>query len=99
MRAVENGADAIQCDADARSRAFGDLRPRGGQQGFDIAPINVCTHRFVGSPGYSTLTSKLSEWLLNSGAYMHWMLAKPVWYFPLSCTRTEYSKTYVPFGR
>jgi len=48
---------------------------------------------------HSTFITRLSEWLLNSGAYMHWMLAKPVWYLPLSCTRTEYSKTYVPFGR
>ena len=24
----------------------------------------------------------LSEWLLNSGAYMHWIVAMPVWYAP-----------------
>ena len=29
--------------------------------------------------GYSASTQMLSEWLLNSGAYMHWMPAKPVW--------------------
>ena len=28
---------------------------------------------------YSATTQMLSEWLLNSGAYMHWMPAKPVW--------------------
>jgi len=27
---------------------------------------------------YSTVSAKLSEWLLNSGAYMHSMAAKPV---------------------
>ena len=27
---------------------------------------------------YSATTQMLSEWLLNSGAYMHWMPAKPV---------------------
>jgi len=48
---------------------------------------------------YFTSTSMLSEWLLNSGAYMHWISAMPVWYRPLSCTRTEYSNTYTPFGR
>ena len=31
---------------------------------------------------YSATTQMLSEWLLNSGAYMHWMPAKPVWYRP-----------------
>ena len=40
-----------------------------------------------------------SEWLLNSGAYMHWMCANPVGYLPLCCTRTAYSNTYTPFGR
>lgn len=48
---------------------------------------------------YFTSNSKLSEWLLNSGAYMHWMLAMPVWYLPLSWMRVEYSNTYTPFGR
>ena len=48
---------------------------------------------------YLTSSMTLSEWLLNSGAYMHWMSASPVGYLPLSCTRTEYSNTYVPFGR
>src|SRR5262245_27872293 len=28
--------------------------------------------------GYSTLSAKLCEWLLNSGAYMHWISAIPV---------------------
>jgi hypothetical protein len=42
---------------------------------------------------YFTSSSKLSEWLLNSGAYMHWMLAMPVWYWPLSWMRVLYSKT------
>ena len=41
----------------------------------------------------------LSEWLLNSGAYMHWIVAMPVWYAPLWTTRMAYSKTYVPLGR
>ena len=27
---------------------------------------------------YLASIHKLSEWLLNSGAYMHWMAAKPV---------------------
>ena len=28
---------------------------------------------------HSTFIAKLSEWLLNSGAYMHWMFAIPLW--------------------
>lgn len=32
----------------------------------------------VGRAAYSTWSTMLSEWLLNSGAYMHWMAAKPV---------------------
>jgi len=28
--------------------------------------------------GYFTCNVKLSEWLLNSGAYMHWISAMPV---------------------
>ncbi len=28
---------------------------------------------------YLTSSFKLSEWLLNSGAYRHWMPATPVW--------------------
>jgi hypothetical protein len=42
---------------------------------------------------YFTVNSRLSLWLLNSGAYMHWMAAMPVWYWPRSSTRVEYSKT------
>jgi hypothetical protein len=45
-------------------------------------------------PGaHLTISGRLSEWLLNSGAYMHWISATPVWYSPRSCTRVEYSKT------
>ena len=51
------------------------------------------------TPIYLTSSSTLPEWLLNSGAYMHWTCAMPLWYVPRCCTRTEYSKTYVPFGR
>lgn len=29
--------------------------------------------------GYFTFSSTLPEWLLNSGAYMHWTSAMPVW--------------------
>ena len=46
-----------------------------------------------GTPVHFTRSFRLSEWLLNSGAYMHWMLARPVWYSPRSCTRVEYSNT------
>ena len=28
---------------------------------------------------YLTSSGRLSEWLLNSGAYMHWISAMPVW--------------------
>ncbi len=31
------------------------------------------------SPSYFTSNNRLSEWLWNSGAYMHWMPATPVW--------------------
>ena len=53
----------------------------------------------IGGPSYSTTSPRLSEWLLNSGAYMHWIDAMPVWYCPLWTTRVEYSKTYVPLGK
>ena len=56
------------------------------------------THSCSGPP-HSTVSVRLSEWLLNSGAYMHWISAMPVWYAPLCWTRTEYSKTYTPLGR
>ena len=42
---------------------------------------------------YFTTIGRLSEWLLNSGAYMHWIEAMPLWYLPRSWTRDEYSKT------
>ena len=42
---------------------------------------------------YFTSRLMFSEWLLNSGAYRHWMLAKPVGYLPRCCTRNEYSNT------
>ena len=32
-------------------------------------------------------------WALNSGAYMHWMLAYPLLYVPLCVTNSVYSKT------
>ena len=41
---------------------------------------------------YSATTQMLSEWLLNSGAYMHWMPANPVWYRPSWTMRVESSK-------
>src|SRR5262245_29748920 len=46
-----------------------------------------------------TFNAKLCEWLLNSGAYMDWMEATPVWYSPLCWIRVAYSKTYTPLGR
>ena len=42
---------------------------------------------------YFTVSGRLWLWLLNSGAYMHWIWAMPVWYWPRSWTRVEYSKT------
>ena len=61
--------------------------------------INLC-HRCnlwivlrPSSGRYFTSSSTLSEWLLNSGAYMHSTFAYPVVYFPFSCTRSGYSNT------
>src|SRR6266446_3304331 len=48
---------------------------------------------------YRTCNPRLSEWLSNSGAYMDWISAIPVWYWPRNWTRVEYSNTYVPLGR
>ena len=42
---------------------------------------------------YWTCSSMLWLWLLNSGAYMHWISAMPVWYWPRCTTRVEYSNT------
>ena len=55
--------------------------------------------RFHWKEDYFTTMGTLAEWLLNSGAYMHWMLARPDGYVPLCWTRTAYSKTYVPLGK
>ena len=43
--------------------------------------------------GYSARRRMLSEWLLNSGAYMHSIEAYPMGYSPANCTLTGYSKT------
>ena len=40
-----------------------------------------------GSRLYFTSSGMLSEWLLNSGAYMHWIAATPVWYWPAKLRR------------
>ncbi|QEG43643.1 hypothetical protein UC8_56950 [Roseimaritima ulvae] len=64
--------------------------------------LNDCSHPRPAAfrlGRYSTCSCRLSEWLLNSGAYMHWIVANPVWYSPRNCTRVEYSNTYVPLGR
>ncbi len=57
-------------------------RPAGR---LNLAPRS---HRF-----YFTTSGMLSLWLLNSGAYMHWISAMPTWYWPRLWMRTEYSKT------
>lgn len=77
----------------AKKTALPHWPPRAGAK-----PIEQ-RGRSMPARGYFTSSTMLSEWLLNSGAYMHWIWAKPVWYLPLSCTRTEYSNTYVPLGR
>jgi hypothetical protein len=44
--------------------------------------LETCGLSPKGSPvrfPYLTSKAKLSEWLLNSGAYMHWISAMPVW--------------------
>ncbi len=46
----------------------------------------------LAAPHFTSI-GMLSEWLLNSGAYMHWISATPLWYAPRSCTRAEYSNT------
>jgi hypothetical protein len=35
-------------------------------------------HTMLRDVDYFTSRLKLSEWLLNSGAYMHWIVAMPV---------------------
>jgi hypothetical protein len=47
----------------------------------------------IGPPFYFTVRFMLPLWLLNSGAYRHWISATPVWYAPRSWTRVEYSNT------
>jgi hypothetical protein len=46
---------------------------------------------------YSTTILTPSEWLANSGAYMHWMLVIPFEKVPLWVTFIGYSNTQVPF--
>jgi hypothetical protein len=48
---------------------------------------------------HSTFTLIPSEWLANSGAYMHWMVVKPLEKSPFSETLSGYSKTKVPLGK
>ena len=48
---------------------------------------------FANHSAYFTVSGRLWLWLLNSGAYMHWIWATPVWYCPRSWMRVEYSNT------
>lgn len=50
-------------------------------------------------PPYSTLTRTPSEWLENSGAYMHWSVVIPFEKSPRWLTTSGYSNTNVPRGR
>lgn len=69
--------------------------PSKRQPGRNLARETPCTFALRGGllEGHFTTNLKLSLWLLNSGAYMHSMLAMPVWYSPRSWTRVEYSNT------
>ena len=55
-------------------------------EGVSTAELEKGTLR-VDTPLYFTSIITLAEWLLNSGAYRHWMLASPVGYWPRCCTR------------
>ena len=78
------------------SPAYGRPSRREGDFGWECLNTTVLIH-YGFAP--STLSMMLSEWLLNSGAYMHWIFAMPVGYLPACCTRTVYSNTYVPLGK
>jgi len=58
-------------------------------------PGELAADRDVRAPlgPHFTVSGRLWLWLLNSGAYMHWIWATPVWYWPRSWMRVEYSKT------
>ena len=62
-----------------------------GWEEFDgfLGAIGGCPRIWV----YSARRRMLSEWLLNSGAYMHSIEAYPMGYSPANCTLTGYSKT------
>ncbi len=44
---MEDRTHAVQGDPDARADAFGDLRPQGNGQRFDIAPYDIRPDRIV----------------------------------------------------
>ncbi len=73
-------------DGLALMRHYGaPTRPTDWTYSFSVAalkPSKKERHRRTFYARYLTTSSKLWEWLLNSGAYMHSMLAMPVWYFP-----------------
>ncbi len=73
-----------------------DFRPSGKACTY---PLSRPVQKALEHRTYRTSSSKLREWLLNSGAYRHSMLAMPVWYLPFCWMRVLYSKTYVPLGR
>ena len=47
---------------------------------------------------YLTTTLTPSEWLANSGAYIHCIVVIPFEKSPLCVTLSGYSNTYVPLG-
>ena len=60
----------------AAARAF----PPGTITGpaWQLGSSSLIRSSLILSSLYFASIHKLSEWLLNSGAYMHWMAAKPV---------------------
>ena len=94
-----------------RLRTFRAIGTRGEQRRGIVLPRHEESQGRIANPSYRkagscscanpyfTSSTKLSEWLPNSGAYMHSTEAMPVWYRPRCTTRVEYSKTYVPLGR
>ena len=83
----------LRCFASARST--GRRLPWGTDE---VAVENADEASYDGldvvlmSAGGAT-SRRLAERALNSGAYRHWISAKPAGYAPRSCTRTGYSKT------
>ena len=88
----QGGVEMARVQRDQADLAFGSLGGNGEHRGGQQCAGDDRFHGLINRVHFTT-SGRLSLWLLNSGAYRHWISAMPVWYWPRSCTRVEYSNT------